>query len=210
MADATSQGAADVTAAESTATVPAPAVETKPVEPGKKADSPAEPKAGKADEAGKTIAELQVKIEAYEKAEAKRNEEKLKADGKYQELIAAKEKQIEEMQKKIVDKTRVDNMRAYLKENGVGQGIIDSKFPVDIIAGDYFDDAHNVKKGAFKSITTDYPFVATVKEPNAQFQQTASLSNPMDMASYVEKQIEEINQNKELKGIITGTPLFMN
>ena len=208
MADATTNPDPTVgTAAESTA--PEPAVETTPVEPVQKAKQTAEPEVGTPDEAGNELKAALEKIAEYEKAETRRNEDKLKAEGKLQEVIDAKENQITEMQKQIQDRARVENMRAYLKVNNVDPLYVDSKLPT-LLTGDYFEETNEIKKDAFKKIIKEFPFLEPKKEPNAQFQQPASFTTATDMASFVEQQIDVIGKNKELKGIITGTPLLIN
>lgn len=183
---------------------PAQQVEVKAIPAGQETQQAAESQKGNADESKKQIAELQKIVEGYKKAEADAKEAKLKEEGKLNELLAEKQKQIEEMQKQIIDKTKADNIRKLLKENNVPENIIGSKFPTDIIGGDYFDEGHNVKKDAFKKITADYPFVVSATEPNANISPIPPVGPGMEMNQFINQKISEYSNDPVWKQRITG------
>jgi hypothetical protein len=165
----------------------------------------------------KQLAAQAKELKAFQDADKKTKEAKLKEDGKLQELLAEKDKAIDEaakmnesLKKQITDAQKTENLTAYLKNQGVDERYLTKKFVAGLIAGDYFDENLEPTKKAWESIKGDFPFLEPQKSPNAQFSAVNSSVPTGDWGQIIDGKLKEISGNKKFKAEIMGrSPFFV-
>jgi hypothetical protein len=152
----------------------------------------------------KRLQAAEKELKKYQDAEKKQKEDKLKEQGEYTKLIEAKDKELAELKERETKRTKIDNIKSYLKENKIDQSIIDSKLPESLVSGDYFGENLEVKKDSIKQLKKDFPFLEAKREPTAQIELADILNNKESLDQYSNAKSKEIRENPALLSMYTG------
>jgi hypothetical protein len=186
-------------------------------------DTGTDEKSGKSDKGdkgkGEDIAALNEKIDAlakenkrYKDAEQKAKEDKLKADGKLNELIAEKEKAMNELKTKLDNMAKVEAVKKLLTENKADESFVNSDLTKAISQMDIFDENLNIKKDSFKGVIQKaFPFLAEKRAPNATVPAPIPNDKSGDYDKYFSDEVDRMEKERGASAVTFNDPrVFFN